>query len=321
MLTTIIICMSTDIEEKYDLLIKLLHMSIPSAIEIDILPSTSCQVIQYDPSAIALPKSVLAQCYVHARQLFLRPDPGLPNPNRELQLLRATTVILLWDPNHITAVNWRKKHLIAMKESSGEVIAQDGELNKRMTDAIFFEMILLESLLTSPLPKHTKANTLWTHRLWIVEAFTGMVLPSGTDTEIRRFWYTDLSIVMKSGDRHPRNYYAWNYCRQLYKLLSDMDDTKVSEDVMLHSITVVQKWCLSHPRDISGWSFLLFLIKERTDRSCLQNDGKSIGLDDEVQRILWQTEEFVRKYGWRGESIEYFLKWATQLQRDHERIE
>ncbi len=45
--------------------------------------------------------------------------------------------------------------------------------------------------------------------------------------------------------------------------------------------------------------------------------GKGMGGGDEarqeVQRVVRETREWVRKYEWKGESVEWFLKGVAQL--------
>lgn len=101
---------------------------------------------------------------------------------------------------------------------------------------------------------------------------------------------------MRAGERHPRNYYAWNYARQLLATLSERSEDSTAE-LARGSVEVVKKWCLGHPRDVSGWAFLAFLLG-RVDR---------VGAEG-GERVVRETRAFVRKFQWRGESVEWFLK-------------
>lgn len=102
---------------------------------------------------------------------------------------------------------------------------------------------------------------------------------------------------MRAGERHPRNYYAWDYARQLFATLSEREEEGSEAEMARGSVEVVQKWCLAHPRDVSGWAFLAFLLA--------RVDG--VG-EEERGRVVQDTRAFVEKYKWRGESVEWFLK-------------
>lgn len=61
-----------------------------------------------------------------------------------------------------------------------------------------------------------------------------------------------------------------------------------------------------HPRDVSGWGFLVFLMASE----------ETVDGDSDGGRIVRETTEWVRKYEWEGESVEWFLKAVGQLQLD-----
>lgn len=121
---------------------------------------------------------------------------------------------------------------------------------------------------------------------------------------VGRFWERELEVVMKAGERHPRNYYAWGYARDL---LRELAGEGRKWGLARGGVGRVQRWCLQHPRDVSGWAFLEFLLRE------VGSEGREGG-EEEVRRVVWETREFVRKYEWRGESIEWFLKSVQRLE-------
>lgn len=73
----------------------------------------------------------------------------------------------------------------------------------------------------------------------------------------------------------------------------------------------VHKWCLMHPRDISGWAFLVFWMREAKGYSAWRESGGED--EDEVRRVVRETEVWVRRYDWEGESVEWFLKACADL--------
>ena len=375
----------------YNSLISLLSPLAPTVFELDILPSYFPTEIQSTSSAIALPKPLLASLFLTARHVFFS-YLNTSSSRREIQqqtvsgtptsavayvaddALHATKIILLWDPNHLTAANFRKKHLLSLSPSSSNLI-------QHLTD----ELCFLTSLLTSPLPKHTKSSTLWSHRFFLLSKFGHQIssnliattlprssfsdtpppktLPSKksntndndnehtttSDKGLPLLWLYELEIIMKAGDRHPKNYYAWSYARQLLTAFSTREilpfsniTTAAAPQIWKHQIAAasvppVQKWCLAHPRDISGWAFLEYLLttglgweregraeeKIKGDEGGLEVRGKGksgngVGeeVDETVRRVVQESEEFVRKFQWKGDSLAWFLKVMGAINRE-----
>ena len=200
----------------------------------------------------------------------------------------------------------------------------------QLTNALRSEVALLTSLQTSPLPKHAKASTLWAQRLWLMRTFFAQVcnsMPgesggqSGSSARGRRLWDRELGVVMRAGERHARNYYAWEYARQVFRLVTGelAQGQWIGGGVqamVVESLGRVHAWCLMHPRDVSGWGCLVFLLArlgEFVGRGDSDIDGGIGWYESEVGRIEGETKGFVRKYEWRGESLAWFLKSVNQL--------
>lgn len=138
---------------------------------------------------------------------------------------------------------------------------------------------------------------------------------------MKKFLETELEIVMKAGERHARNYYAWDYARQLFGLSyrkGDLCGPEMSKEEWLTSMKVtsiitVHKWCLAHPRDISGWAFLTFLIGQDVQSPDFKRTESKKGNreQDMSEHLIRTTEEFIRKFKLKGESVEWFLKMIT----------
>ena len=190
--------------------------------------------------------------------------------------------------------------------------------------------MFLESLVTSPLSKHAKSSTLWAQRLWIVQSFFGSAARDDAGEEtiwmtdmgdvVRGFWERELVIVMKAGERHARNYYAWQYARRLFSFVCSegaelVGRKRLDRRSLRESIGLVHGWCLMHPRDISGWAFGVFLLEQLRgagDAGYGEEDERK-GLEDDIGRFASETKDFVRKYQWRGESIQWFLESMKTL--------
>lgn len=130
-------------------------------------------------------------------------------------------------------------------------------------------------------------------------------------------WEDELGIVMKAGERHPRNYYAWQYARLLFEMVEgDLDmATRREQEPVVETLGRVKEWCLLHPRDVSGWAFLVWLMERVGGRGADGDEGETRGnwkAKHEARRIVWEVEEWVGKYGWVGGSVEWFLK-ATKV--------
>lgn len=401
----------------YNKLINLLHpsSSFPQILELEILPSSYPSTLYSSPPSLALPKSLLASLFVTAHTEFfayIKSGKGVhPDfENEEIQersgegaspadesceghggggsrynaALSATRVLLLWDPNHITAASFRKRHLLSHSRSRTAFTPkfQSTTNHSAPPNASFLALLrsefsFLTSLVTSPLPKAPKASTLWAHRLWLLRTFHADVLvlfqqdqvngrevevnspgawtdegadgnsedkaamaknkevqteeptPISSESARQRLYTTELHTVMRAADRHPRNYYAWGYARALFTHLTTLSPTKnpsptsliLPLSLALSVLRLVHSWCMTHPRDISGWTFLVFLIQ----RLGLGPEDKPIGgcsFEDidmqlaarkEVNRILSATTEAAERFGWRGESVRWFLKSVGEV--------
>lgn len=397
----------------YDNLINLLHPSpsLPQILELDILPSSYPSTLYSSPPSLALPKPLLARLFVIAHTKFFTyvishtgvqssvedegtqerlEDEGSPTDQSYqsgegspyIAALSATRVLLLWDPNHITAANFRKRHLLLRSKSkavsipnSQSTVHDAAHLNASFLALLRSELSFLTSLVTSPLSKAPKASTLWAHRLWLLRSFhTGVLmlfqkeqvsgresgkwmeegaegnsgdraamvknedLQTGESTldsansALQHLYTRELQTVMRAADRHPRNYYAWGYARALFTHLTIIQPSKhptptspipsLSSSLALSILPSIHNWCMTHPRDISGWTFLLFLIQrlglelglgpEPTPFTSSGFSPEDIDLQNaakrEVDGILRATTEAAEKFAWRGESVRWFLR-------------
>lgn len=131
----------------------------------------------------------------------------------------------------------------------------------------------------------------------------------------RRLLEREVAVVMKAGERHPRNYYGWHYAREVWGLVTEVLEREGEVGGwgdrgrwMSEMVTTVKKWCFLHPRDVSGWSFLAWLLEDQMRMLGSMGRGEDI-----VKDTVMETEAFVAKYEWRGESIEWFLNTVRRL--------
>jgi len=299
----------------YDELLLFFSSHAGDVLEIEVLPAafplpfgSTSPILQHGPN-LGIPKKALVQAFLVARHTFFSTlELITPNDQEAEEAMAATQVILLFDPEHLTAANYRKRRLLDLRASRSS-----------MTSESYFsienELLYLESLLTSPLHRHTKSPTLWHHRRWVVKDFLDQncqgYSSSGGDPAISReafesLWRTELGVVERSGDRHPRNYYAWAYARWLLDFIAERDPNGSAEGSTLflakRSAWRIHDWCLAHPTDISGWSFLVYL---------LQLMKHEPGLQREIFESVW---EFTSKLSWEGEAVWWFLRTVLAME-------
>lgn len=240
-----------------------------------------------DGPAIAVSKLGLVQAYFFALQVVKPYMAGgcrmtASTTAKEDELFSATAVMLLMDPEHLTAANIRKRIFKAYSDRETADTA-------RLKELIILEKRFIDSLMTSHLHRHTKSPTLWSHRRWLV--------PYYIHHELFNIENDMSNIVMVAAERHPRNYYAWHHARML---LSRVDVP--AEDARERLEQAVYTWCTRHHDDISGWSFLRHLLLKE-------------GWYDAKKRavVVRKTHRLARSVRWTNESVWWSLRTAAQL--------
>ncbi|KAL9013121.1 MAG: hypothetical protein Q9173_002164 [Seirophora scorigena] len=298
---------SPAILSAYATLTSLLHPTAP--LEIEILPSSiSTTTILHAGNSIGIPKRLLTACLPRARSTFLahKDDDDDDHQNEDGQeaattpALDATLVLQLLNPEHLSAANFRKRCLLLRRCNRG------GEDDDQAAVSCTREMVWIESLVTSPLYRHAKSPTLWAHRLWVLKTFLHSLSlwdagnGDGGGGAAAGLLARELGVVMRAGERHAGNYHAWNYAREVVKLVDVLGSAGV-ERGMKAVVEKMHGWCLAHPRDISGWSFLAFLLR-----------GQAV--DGHVARQVYcETEAFVERLRWQGKSVHWFLASEAQI--------
>jgi hypothetical protein len=233
----------------YESLSKYLQEHTDAVVEIEILPPAIQPpdgITMQDGSSLGVPKKVLALAYLEARQRFFMHKQAL-DAFTIAQTLQATKVMLLFDPEHLTAANYRKRILSQLKHDHGL------QAGKPYHKALQQELCFLNSILTSPLHRQSKSPTLWYLRYSVVDSLRLIGIKDTPQDLVAEFWHSEFTTVCKSGEQHPKNYHAWQYARRLVNII---ESTKLIDDLARR----VKDWCCRHPSDISGWSFLLYLM-------------------------------------------------------------
>ncbi|KAF2736433.1 hypothetical protein EJ04DRAFT_416587, partial [Polyplosphaeria fusca] len=224
-------------------------------VEIEMLPPAlqpmDGSFILHEGLNVGIPKETLVLAYLAARSYFNAGSKDVLSPVTH----RASRIVLLFDPEHVTAAGFRKRRLLELK---GEE-----HFSKTLTQ----ELALLNSILTSPLHRQSKSPTLWFHRLWLMHLLLPYQLSENGSHQFLSFVRAEQDAVFKAGERHPKNYYAWQYQRRLFNIInkyygdgSNYLWKSTYPEFLVTSTLMVKSWCLRHPSDISGWSCLLSMV-------------------------------------------------------------
>lgn len=296
----------------YDALNDFFRKHAEDVVEIEVLPPAITppdgSLVLEDGLCVGVPKKVLAAAFIAACSIFFQKRDDSDEAAVQAAL-DATKVILLFDTEHLTAANFRRRQLHCFSSHF------DGELNHAWP--LYLELNFLDSILTSPLHRQSKSPTLWNYRSWIMEVFDpwicmcrGTIHDRDAVSPSANF-ARELNVVLRSGQRHPKNYYAWQYARQLIlnavggqliegdlplpKRLDHLQSP--SENLILkQSVQTVHDWCLRNPSDISAWTFLGFLLLR-----CPQDK-------QHVRQVVDKTLEIAHDFRWAHESIWVFLR-------------
>ena len=250
-------------------------------------------------NAVAIPKLRLVQAFFVARKMLHSQDCPIRTATsripsslaEETAIRRATGVILLMDPEYLTAANARKHVLLHVLSRH----ARQGMPADEACRSIRREMVFLDSLLTSHLQRHTKSPTLWSHRRWLFETWMSCGIPvPDLVADMKR-------VVFVAASRHPRNYYAWSFARWLADTLLPPPSEPLDARLRLGEevAAAVKEWCLRNHSDTSGWSFLYFMASALWPHSNV------------LTSIFEDTLKMALSFRWTNESVWVFLRTVS----------
>lgn len=304
-------------------------------LEVEILqPGLGLGPLLQDGCSIGITKKALVQAFVVARRIFfdrlvsmsdgddmyMLPTHADAVVSREQEdkeedffpVSVVSEIILLFDCEHLTACNWRKKRLTFLIRRIDPARMDDAERDK-VVRTLETELTLITTYICSPLHRHTKSPTLWQHRLWVLTQLIrvrGWAMKESVTSRERNGFNletaqdllkTELAIVLRAGELHPKNYYAFAYMRRLHGVLADAieEPGNCSAELARSMLNPTLDWCLSHPRDISGWMFVLYLLE------AIQAQNFRIYSINKVA-------QFALDVGWEGESLWTFVDLGTR---------
>jgi hypothetical protein len=293
-------------KDAFQELVRIFSSRDNQVLELEIIPPSLGATFLQDGRSLGITKKALVQAFMVARQLFF--DRLMPMSEDDLQTTLSasaqsrdtdsaiTEIMILFDCEHLTACNWRKHRLRAAMAHCPGISNQ----TSAATEVLEAELTLMSSYQCSPLHRHTKSPTLWHHRLWVVVHLLQRRHWSAED--LLRLQRTELDIVLRAGELHPKNYYAFNYMRQLNMLLAaTVEKTEPSTWATCSQSVIgrVVDWCLANPRDISGWSFSLYMLSNTPEQHSRVNA---------LERVV----KFALNVGWEGESLWTFVDQASR---------
>jgi len=243
---------------------------------------------------------------------------------RSQTIHKATRIMLLTDPENLSAANARKRRLLALaptRPGSPDASSRDGIIEQ--------ELHLLDTLLNSPLRRHTKSPTLWSHRRWLVTTFYDEVArASAAQAEQRQERKTaqfpaaphtagftsllrrELLVVARAGSLHPANYTAWDYARKLLRIVQSRSGGSSSSSNTAAAgaaaadvdgaVAFVHAWCRAHVSDVSGWAFLAHLLR------AARSSGPKV-----AAQVLLITVDEAERYRYAGAAVWSFLRTAA----------
>lgn len=187
---------------------------------------------------------------------------------------------------------------------------------------VVMDLRTIDSIFWSPLHKHTKSPTLWSHRKWLIQRLPSpepLQMEKTRSSSLRREREVSL-IALRAAEMHSRNYWAWEYLRWWIiknpDVLEDFGHCPITQSTMdltpfgLPRLTnTIIEWCLKHPGDTSGWSFLVWLIT----RPDTLPDGP-LRLHGPFETVTRSVLDRTRTLKLRNESVWVFLRTVMSSQ-------
>jgi protein prenyltransferase alpha subunit repeat containing protein 1 len=274
-------------EAVYNDIVKALSYEPDSLLEIEFLSKSyplpeGCHVL-VDGNSIAISKAKLVQAFVVARKIFFNYVRDCPE-DKFVVFKNATSVMLLMDPEHLTAANSRKR--LIQKSQKNPKANLEAILKK--------ELYFVDSYLTSRLHRHTKSPTLWNHRRWVIEVCKSIHMEYDMQHDLK-------SVVLIAAERHPRNYYAWSHLRWLVQSVTTCSSLKATISDFNKLVAVVNDWCLRHPADTSGFSFLLFCLS-------MPRYSEDVSATQLRSSVYSEVLRLAVSFRWTHETIWVFLR-------------
>ncbi|KAG0146513.1 hypothetical protein CROQUDRAFT_657326 [Cronartium quercuum f. sp. fusiforme G11] len=176
-----------------------------------------------------------------------------------------TKVLLIHNPDHVTALSIRKQLLLRSN-------AQDDSDDRLLCDEIMFEEFKFTTLILS-IASHAKSASLWEHRRWCLTSlhllqhermshspnpnipfYSARIAPTSCTTD------EEFEFSLRCANVYPRNYFAWRHRMWLLEGLLNSHPQALQSALDKEFERVTTFWS-SHPRDQSCTHYISWLIK------------------------------------------------------------
>jgi len=249
---------------------------------------------------LGIPKHIFMQVYSYASKCFCDLDVDSP-----LELDRISSLVLLVNPAHQTALNRRKDLTL-----SGHLSNADDEL--RLT-------AVLQSL-----PDGAKSSILWHHRRWVLNHFQPPVCdtPSAPDSlsclslSLHRF-ATELDVASIACETYPRNYHAWLHKSKVIEALTSSYQRSPNTETEAFFRDIESSGIKHIDMHIKDYSSMHYLC--RVFDSTLKCGLKEQSRLDETKERPYQPVEHAKallQVYPTYESLWYYLRMAILIERD-----
>lgn len=214
---------------------------------------------------LGIPKKVLYSLYMAATALYKRSSSSSASLSDVVPDLKASTsVILLVNPAHQTAMNARKRLI-------------EADLLSPVKELEYTEVLVRGS------SDCAKQSILWDHRRWIFRRvyllinpvlclsnteYAGDVAPSAFPRIPPDVIRKELAVARQACERYPRNYHAWTHWRYamdtVFSALSVPDSNcQDYADIIAEESKYIHHWVEQHISDYSAVHHLAALVRCR----------------------------------------------------------
>ncbi|KAI7964975.1 hypothetical protein MJO29_003073 [Puccinia striiformis f. sp. tritici] len=233
--------------ELYDRLDQIL--STLSITEIEIfntpIPSSAEFIINGDHHQLGIPQKILAQIYAHASQRFHTTNKT--DDEEAENLFKLTRILLIQNPDHLTALSTRRKLL-----KTGEQLREELELNTVLLSVV----------------SHSKSTGLWFHRRWIFAQLHRCPPPTSSSNPIYKPFVQftpdrieeEFVFNLQTCDRYPRNYYAWFHRKWVLSQLPSLHPQDTIDGILDTEKERILRFMGTHPKDNSATNYIQFIV-------------------------------------------------------------
>ncbi|CBH13700.1 hypothetical protein, conserved [Trypanosoma brucei gambiense DAL972] len=262
--------------------------------------------------AVGLGKDVLREAladFLREQQNSDRREEALPLIAPVVHNLPRFSVVLLLliMPAHSSLWSARRRWI--------ETCTANGEDHSR---SFLFQEVLVTSLL---LNFYYKVQEVWVHRWWVVER---LLSHPGINLEVSNDH--DRGVLMEAADKHPMNYNAWNYRRQVFENILNITQNASrcrscasTPSLLQQEVEIALRFFETHNGDTSAASYLIFLLhKAETIRSDSaegkynQDSGVCAGslVHSVWKRLMLASTQELRRHWDKGHEAVWVLRLA-----------